>query len=65
MSSTSLNSPINLTDLLISFSNRLPPETEIFSNFIAFSISENDKVLASNSKGFTIIAISFSSTPAI
>ena len=65
MSSSCLNSPINLTDLLMSFSNKFPPETDIFSYFMAFSISEKDKFLASNSNGLTIIDISFSSTPAI
>ena len=49
----------------MSFSNRFPPETDIFSYFTAFSISEKDKFLASNSNGLTIIDISFSSTPAI
>ena len=48
ISSTDLNSPIILTDLLILFSSIFPPETEIFSYLIAFSISLKDNFLASN-----------------
>ena len=52
-----LNSPRSLTVLLIFSANKFPPESDIFSYKIAFSISLKDKFLASNSKGFTLIEL--------